>query len=527
MSDNIPRPPGWERVPEYLRVLVDTPECDTQTVSPPPAPFPRPSGNGHDPQMTDIQRARAYVAKVPGAGQGERNQKLNGLAYGILERFHLSEDDHRALCVSWAGTCSPPLPEQECVGTIRSAWNGCLRKGQAGSKRTEPRMRSHAPAAHDSEPPPDCATEEPTETVCDWEPDSLPAQPPPKLTAYRPRDLIDYDTEHDPDCLLGRRWICRGGAALWVGQAGLGKSALLMQAACLWGLGLDLFGIAPVRPLKSLIIQSENDRGDMAEAFKGVVNGLGLASRMDELQERVCIVAESAQTGKDAVNLFRWLAMEHRPDLFWIDPLLSFLGGDVSSQETVSGFLRNGLTPISQEYGLAWLIMHHTGKPPKDPTLRNGTIGQDYSYLGTGSSELANWPRAVVTLRETEEERFELRTAKRGKRAGMIDNDGNFATSIPVQHGAQNIVWERARGNSELLQVQVSQKVNEVLLRMDTETSYRATQLVGLVQAVFGYPNEKQVYKGFARTIYNAVQEQTRCSGMPNLFRKTTGQVAR
>ena len=41
------------------------------------------------------------------------------------------------------------------------------------------------------------------------------------------------------------------------------------------GGGRPLFGIVPARPLKSLLIQAENDEGDLAEMRDGVIAGYG------------------------------------------------------------------------------------------------------------------------------------------------------------------------------------------------------------------------------------------------------------
>jgi replicative DNA helicase len=87
---------------------------------------------------TEYQRARAYLAKVPGACEGQRNQELNGLAYRLAKAFLLAENDFTSLLLDWNRTCSPPLGENEASATIRSAWTGCQRKGEAGSKRSAP-----------------------------------------------------------------------------------------------------------------------------------------------------------------------------------------------------------------------------------------------------------------------------------------------------------------------------------------------------------------------------------------------------
>lgn len=470
------------------------------------------------PSSSDSQRAAAYVAAVPGSGEGSRNADLNGLSYRLVERFLLTESEHLDLCLSWAARCSPPMSEQEARQTAASAWRGAHSKQAVGQKRTEP-IPPRRPVA----PPAEESAVSSNVTDCDQPPH--PAETEPATPVLRAHDLLAYNTDHDPNCLLGRRWICRGGSAIWVGQAGLGKSSLLTQAACMWALGRDFFGIKPAFPLRSVIVQAENDQGDLSESFKGVVNGLGLSSEIETLQQSIVWASRSDLTGKNAISFFRRLALAHRPDLFWVDPLLSFLGGDVSSQETVSSFLRNGLTPISQELGLAWQIIHHTNKPPRDPTLRNGYVGQDYSYLGTGSAELANWPRASVILREPEEKRFELRLAKRGPRAGMTDCNGVPATEIPIQYGGSGVVWERAMSDSVRYESKIESSVAAALAKMNPDETYKATALVEIVAGVFGYTSKRQVYRGIANEVYEEIKRQTKCAGLPHLFRKCTNLV--
>ena len=59
--------------------------------------------------------------------------------------------------------------------------------------------------------------------------------------------LAGIDTKNDPNSVLGYRWLCRGGSCLIVGQSGLGKSSIGMQAGILWGQGKDLWGVGPRR----------------------------------------------------------------------------------------------------------------------------------------------------------------------------------------------------------------------------------------------------------------------------------------
>lgn len=77
------------------------------------------------------------------------------------------------------------------------------------------------------------------------------------------------------ETLLGNRWLCRGGGALIVAPSGQGKSVLTAQASILWACGRAAFGIKPSRPLRSLILQAEDDDGDIQEMGE-IINHLRL-----------------------------------------------------------------------------------------------------------------------------------------------------------------------------------------------------------------------------------------------------------
>ena len=71
---------------------------------------------------------------------------------------------------------------------------------------------------------------------------------------------------------------CALRALLLVGATGLGKSSLAMQLMIKWSLGQAAFELEPARPLKSLLIQAENDDGDLAEMKFGVFLELAKAA---------------------------------------------------------------------------------------------------------------------------------------------------------------------------------------------------------------------------------------------------------
>ena len=86
---------------------------------------------------------------------------------------------------------------------------------------------------------------------------------PTPIVARLLSELVRFH-ENDPNELLRYRYLCRGGGLLLVGPTGIGKSSLSMQLMLLWALGRAALGIQPARPLKSLLIQAENDDGDLS-----------------------------------------------------------------------------------------------------------------------------------------------------------------------------------------------------------------------------------------------------------------------
>ena len=295
--------------------------------------------------------------------------------------------------------------------------------------------------------------------------DSITLLPPP--TAKRLDELVANGL-NDPAELLKNRFLCRGAGLLLVGPTGIGKSSLAMQAMILWAVGRPLFGIVPARPLKSLLIQAENDDGDLAEMRDGVIAGLHLTEDETGLaMENVVVAREDARTGAAFfAATVRPLLTEHRTDLLWIDPALAYLGGESNSQKDVGGFLRNQLNPLLQEFNCGGVVVHHTNKPPAGREKPDWS-GGDFAYLGGGSAEWANWSRAILAVRSVGSHSvFELRAAKRGGRLGWREADGvtkSFSQLIAHADEPGVICW-RAGDASEL---PATNKVKRIYTKAD------------------------------------------------------------
>jgi len=268
-------------------------------------------------------------------------------------------------------------------------------------------------------------------------------------TVARPLGELIRPVSDDPNELLRHRYLCRGGGLLLVGPTGIGKSSLSMQFMVLWALGREAFGIAPTRPLKSLLIQAENDDGDLAEMRDGVRRGLELTEA--EAGAAFNNILVSREDSLMSEEFFKQrvipLVEQHQPQLLSIDPALAYLGGEANSQKDVGRFLRNQLNPVLNRSGCGCVLVHHTNKPPSGQEKPHWQAG-DFAYLGSGSAEWANWARAILVMRAVGSHSvFELRAGKRGPRLGWRAADGQtrlYAKYIAHADAPGVICWREA-----------------------------------------------------------------------------------
>ena len=254
----------------------------------------------------------------------------------------------------------------------------------------------------------------------------------------------------DPTVLVGkaRRWLCQSYAVSIVGFSGTGKSSLMMQIATSWALGQPCFGLDPVRPLRTLILQSENDFGDCSEAFQGSTIKMTLGDKA-KLRENLAIVRDSKHIGSAFPAFLESLIERHKADVVWIDPLLAYAGFDIADQSLTTDWLRNQVDPVLKRTKAALIYMHHTTKPKSVDDLDNMTPSQ-LAYLGAGSAEWVNYSRDAGFLYRTKGEpaRYKFGFSKRASRSGLKDINNQWAKSgyVFLQHSPEaNVLrWEYA-----------------------------------------------------------------------------------
>jgi hypothetical protein len=246
--------------------------------------------------------------------------------------------------------------------------------------------------------------------------------------------------------LLGDRFLCVGGAMLFVGPSGIGKSSASVQMDILWGLGREAFGIMPARPLRILCIQAENDQGDLGEMARGVCTGLGIGIiDQTSIRENVFYATAKSHVGADFLKkVVAPLLEKHRPDILRIDPLLAYLGADVNDAASTAGFLRNGLNRLLDQFNCAAIINHHTPKVTNRDTSQ--WRASDWMYAGAGSADLTNWCRAALVIDPTHRGHvFRFIAAKRGGRIGWRDENNERVFERHFCHSTDGgICWREA-----------------------------------------------------------------------------------
>src|SRR5215469_15128351 len=253
------------------------------------------------------------------------------------------------------------------------------------------------------------------------------------LLAYSRREINHELT------LLGNRWLCAGGGAMIVGPSGVGKSTLSIQAAALWACGKSAFGIKPVRALRVLIIQAEDDEGDSIEMAR-VITQLNLdQTTLDLIDQNTHLEFLNNKTGFEFTKYLNAILEQRKSDLIIINPFASYAGGDLKDPRITVQFLRTWLNPILTAHQVGVIFIHHTPKQNFRDTAewRAG----DWMYAGAGNADITNWARAYLVVEPTEIRGvYKFIAAKRGQRIGWGDENRVFEIYWAHSPG-ERILW--------------------------------------------------------------------------------------
>jgi len=268
---------------------------------------------------------------------------------------------------------------------------------------------------------------------------------PPVKTAW---EIINTPPREE-ETLIGDRFLCVGGGMVIFGPSGVGKSTFVAGFCVAIARGEEYLNVSPARKLKTLVIQAENDDGDLYEQVSGAVGDIGKEDKKN-LSEYLKFVTLDDRAGDDFLAaLEAYLEQEH-PDIVVIDCLHSYLGDSPAESRELSRFLRAGLTPLLRRFKCGCVLIHHTPKATNQKN-RVGWTASDPQYLMAGAADLPNWMRCSLMLDSTtESDLFELRAVKRGSRLMWENSDGEPTLVKLIRHSKRQkgvkspLRWEKA-----------------------------------------------------------------------------------
>jgi hypothetical protein len=302
--------------------------------------------------------------------------------------------------------------------------------------------------------------------------------------------LIDYVERQikNEDTLLGDRYLCRGGGMFIVAPSGIGKSVMAVQSAIEWAAGRESFGIKPARPLKVLIIQAEDDEGDVIEMAQ-IAKHLKLDDReMAIFSENVWMEPLNDLIGEEFLQVVDGFLEQFPADLLIINPYTSYLGCEVKDDGLNNHFLRNTLNPILTRRNCGCILIHHTPKT----NFRDTTNWRpsDWMYSGAGASCLTNWARAYLVIDPTEVDGvYKYIAAKRGKRIGW---------DFPIAY------WSHSRESGKLLWVEATEEERTAAVK--TKANMKPEDFLEIIPLVD--PIGKEAIRQVAKDRFNGMGRQ-------------------
>jgi len=218
-----------------------------------------------------------------------------------------------------------------------------------------------------------------------------------------------------------------GNGMLIVAPSGHGKSVLSIQAAIEWGVGHPSFGIKPARPLRTLIVQAEDDEGDCIEMAQ-MTKHLGITgAEFELLRQNVWLEPLNDLTGAEFIQALDGFLEERPVDIVMINPLTAYLGADDKDTKAATLFLRNWLNPVLGRHNCAAVVIHHTPKTNINST--DNYKPSDWMYRGAGAATITNWARAILTIDPGRNPGvYRFIASKRGQRIGWGYESPVFST---------------------------------------------------------------------------------------------------
>jgi hypothetical protein len=175
-----------------------------------------------------------------------------------------------------------------------------------------------------------------------------------------------------------------------------------------------------------VMIQKENDEGEVQDRFQRIANSRGLweSAQLNgsgfvytppkELPIKVINNPDIDLLNEDDMQAVADLVKEYKPVLLILDPLYLLTSADENSAHAMNPILRS-LLDIKQTYGCGTLLIHHYTKPPADP---ENNARQGATRI-SGTSAFHRWYESAMLIErpDYQEHVIKVYTEHRGQEA--------------------------------------------------------------------------------------------------------------
>lgn len=235
--------------------------------------------------------------------------------------------------------------------------------------------------------------------------------------------------EDDPSYIFRGRLLRIGEVAGLFSPTSIGKSTLVVQCATGWACGEAALGIQPLRPLRVMIVQTENDEAEMAIQINGARTAFPSIGCESLLDDNLLLARPGGPM--EITDCLDQCREEHCPDLIVLDPLQGLSPGVAYEPKTMARVMRE-IEAWARENEVAVLVVHHTPKPARTPGGR--LVSPDPIYGATGGAEFANVARVLFSIEKASPEgRYFLRIGKRESRSPWRDANGQRVPFVPIE----------------------------------------------------------------------------------------------
>lgn len=419
--------------------------------------------NGDNSQAVSISRDKnLWFDFVEGEGGTiiDLAMKVEGLAFAqarleLAKRYGIRQTD-----VPTNAPAPKPPPQPDFIRVAWAVTNKDISQLDETDLPAAERVVKIANGATDEATINDAVAKVAAECRADNPPTSAPPRPTgtrfEELYSQRKRlgDFADPIPDDDnPMAIFKDKYLRRGQMLLIVSTLGVGKSTFVSQGSECWARGLPFMGFVPTRPLLTSVFETEDDGDEIAD-FR---NNFSKGFKRDGWTDLEIAEAESGATApiyykmggvqtSSFLDYLNFCTERDKPDIVIINPAYDFIEGDFSKAEDVSQW-KTSLLEIAERNRFAVIVVHHTNKVPTNAKERtNWCTGTSAAYAGSGSMVLPSSARAVVFIRPLEKKSglFEIVAAKRGKRLGWRDAEGNPTTIRYAAHTDDIIFWRNA-----------------------------------------------------------------------------------